>query len=92
MPLTGAVTLTRYYSGEPFRLFEHSAATYELQRAEKLLKWRHAVWGKQHFGLSHISERPEQHSHVYAGKAGYGYLWGLLHLPSTPPIAAALSV
>lgn len=49
-----AVTLARYYAGEALRLFEHSAATFELQRAERLLKWLHEVWGKPQVGLSHI--------------------------------------
>lgn len=49
-----AATLARYYAGEALRLFEHSAASIELQRAEKLLKWLHEVWNKPRIGLAHI--------------------------------------
>ena len=49
-----AVTLARYYAGEALRLFEHGAASAELQRAEKLLKWLHEVWCKPQIGLSHV--------------------------------------
>lgn len=52
-----AVMLARYYAGEALRLFENSAATVELQQAERLLKWLHEVWGKPQVGLAHIYQK-----------------------------------